>query len=80
MLLTLSQYMPRQRPPYPNPLYVEILEKVLAEAKPLAYSHGAITGGEPPLHPYFGEALKMIARRGLTYHFFNQCKRFSKNH
>ena len=56
----------------------ELLEKVLTEAKPLGYRHLAITGGEPPLHPQFGEALELIARHGYTYHFLTNARNFSR--
>lgn len=59
-------------------LPLEVLEKVLLEAKPLGYNHVAITGGEPPLHPQFGEALEMIAGHGYTYHFLTNARNFSR--
>jgi MoaA/NifB/PqqE/SkfB family radical SAM enzyme len=59
-------------------LPLEVLEKVLVEAKPLGYRHVAITGGEPPLHPRFGEALDLIATHGYTYHFLTNARNFQK--
>jgi MoaA/NifB/PqqE/SkfB family radical SAM enzyme len=59
-------------------LPLEVLEKILAEAKPLGYTHAAITGGEPPLHPRFGEALEIIARHGFSYHFLTNARNFQK--
>ena len=59
-------------------LPLEILEKVLLEAKPLGYRHIAITGGEPPLHPRFGEALDLIATHDYTYHFLTNARNFQK--
>lgn len=59
-------------------LPLEILEKVLLEAKPLGYRHVAITGGEPPLHPRFGEALDLIASHDYTYHFLTNARNFQK--
>ena len=59
-------------------LPLEVLEKVLLEAKPLGYRHIAITGGEPPLHPRFGEALDLIATHGYTYHFLTNARNFPK--
>lgn len=56
----------------------ELLEKILVEGKPLGYSHVAITGGEPPMHPRFGECLDVIAKHGLTYHFLTNARNFSK--
>jgi MoaA/NifB/PqqE/SkfB family radical SAM enzyme len=59
-------------------LPLEVLEKILSEARPLGYSHVALTGGEPPLHPRFGEALDLIARHGYTYHFLTNARNFSR--
>ncbi len=59
-------------------LPLELLDKILTEARPLGYHHVAITGGEPPLHPQFGEALEIIARHGCTYHFLTNARNFSK--
>jgi MoaA/NifB/PqqE/SkfB family radical SAM enzyme len=59
-------------------LPLEILEKILLEAKPLGYRHVAITGGEPPLHPRFGEALDLIATHDYTYHFLTNARNFQK--
>jgi MoaA/NifB/PqqE/SkfB family radical SAM enzyme len=59
-------------------LPLEVLEKILREARPLGYHHLALTGGEPPLHPRFGEALELIARHGYTYHFLTNARQFSK--
>ena len=52
------------------------LDKILREAKPLGYHHVALTGGEPPLHPKFGEALDLIAAHGFTYHFLTNARGF----
>ncbi len=52
------------------------LDKILREAKPLGYHHVALTGGEPPLHPKFGEALDLIAEHGFTYHFLTNARGF----
>jgi MoaA/NifB/PqqE/SkfB family radical SAM enzyme len=57
---------------------LDLLAKILIEAKPLGYTHIAITGGEPPLHPQFGEALELIAQHGYTYHFLTNARNFSK--
>jgi MoaA/NifB/PqqE/SkfB family radical SAM enzyme len=59
-------------------LSLELLEKILSQARPLGYHHVAITGGEPPMHPQFGEALELIARHGYTYHFLTNARNFSK--
>ena len=56
----------------------ELLDRILTEAKPLGYAHVAITGGEPPMHPRFGECLDIIARHGLTYHFLTNARNFQK--
>ncbi len=59
-------------------LPLDLLEKILCEAKPLGYHHIAITGGEPPMHPRFGEALELIALHGYTYHFLTNARNFQK--
>ena len=59
-------------------LPLDLLEKILREAKPLGYHHIAITGGEPPMHPRFGEALELIAQHGYTYHFLTNARNFQK--
>ena len=59
-------------------LPLDVLEKVLREAKPLGYHHVGITGGEPPLHPRFGEALDLIATHGYTFHFLTNARNFQK--
>lgn len=59
-------------------LPLNVLEKILIEAKPLGYHHVAITGGEPPMHPRFGEALEIIARHGCSYHFLTNARNFQK--
>lgn len=59
-------------------LSLEVLEKILIEAKPLGYTHVAITGGEPPLHPRFGQAIEIIVGHGYTYHFLTNARNFQK--
>jgi MoaA/NifB/PqqE/SkfB family radical SAM enzyme len=59
-------------------LPLDVLEKILIEAKPLGYQHVAITGGEPPMHPRFSEALDIIANHGFTYHFLTNARNFQK--
>ncbi|MCG3161320.1 MAG: hypothetical protein JMDDDDMK_02487 [Acidobacteria bacterium] len=59
-------------------LPLDVLEKILIEAKPLGYAHVAITGGEPPMHPRFGEALDIIAEHGYSYHFLTNARNFQK--
>ncbi|MGH9854609.1 MAG: radical SAM protein [Blastocatellia bacterium] len=59
-------------------LSLDVLEKILVEAKPLGYNHVAITGGEPPMHPRFGEALDIIAKHGFSYHFLTNARNFQK--
>ena len=59
-------------------LPLELLDKILGEAKPLGYQHVGLTGGEPPMHPRFGDALEIIARQGYTYHFLTNARNFSK--
>jgi MoaA/NifB/PqqE/SkfB family radical SAM enzyme len=59
-------------------LPLAVLEKVLREAKPLGYHHVALTGGEPALHPRFGECLDRIVEAGYTYHFLTNARNFEK--
>ena len=59
-------------------LPLAVLEKVLQEAKPLGYHHVALTGGEPALHPRFGECLDRIVEAGYTYHFLTNARNFEK--
>ncbi|HZS07566.1 MAG TPA: radical SAM protein [Blastocatellia bacterium] len=59
-------------------LPLDLLDKILREAAPLGYRHVAITGGEPPMHPRFGEALDIIAGHGLTCHFLTNARNFQK--
>ncbi|MEP7342270.1 MAG: radical SAM protein [Acidobacteriota bacterium] len=56
----------------------ELLDRIISGAKPLGYNHVAITGGEPPMHPRFGECLDIIARHGVTYHFLTNARNFQK--
>jgi MoaA/NifB/PqqE/SkfB family radical SAM enzyme len=57
---------------------LDTLEKILAEGQPLGYRHIALTGGEPPMHPRFGEALDLIANHGFTFHFLTNGRNFQK--
>lgn len=59
-------------------LPLEVLEKILVEARPLGYNHAALTGGEPPMHPRFGECLDLVAGHGFSYHFLTNARNFSK--
>ena len=59
-------------------LPLPVLEKVLREGKPLGYHHVALTGGEPALHPRFGECLDRIVEAGYTYHFLTNARNFEK--
>jgi MoaA/NifB/PqqE/SkfB family radical SAM enzyme len=59
-------------------LPLAVLEKVMREAKPLGYHHVALTGGEPALHPRFGECLDRIVEAGYTYHFLTNARNFEK--
>lgn len=57
---------------------LDLLERILRDARPFGYKHVAITGGEPPMHPRFGDALEMIAQHGYTYHFLTNARNFQK--
>lgn len=59
-------------------LKLDLLESILKQAKPFGYKHVGITGGEPPMHPKFGEACELITRHGFTYHFLTNGRNFPK--
>jgi MoaA/NifB/PqqE/SkfB family radical SAM enzyme len=57
---------------------LDLLERILREARSFGYKHLAITGGEPPMHPRFGDALELIAQHDYTYHFLTNARNFQK--
>ena len=59
-------------------LPLETLDKILREARPLGDNHVALTGGEPPMHPRFGECLDLIASHGYPYHFLTNARNFPR--
>lgn len=56
---------PEERPDFP----IELLDKLLIEAMPFGLKHVGLTGGEPHLHPQFGEIVEKIISYGYTWHF-----------
>ncbi len=47
---------------------LDVLQKILREAKSYGLNYIAITGGEPTLHPRFDEMLEMVAGEGFKFH------------
>ncbi|MBT7074825.1 MAG: radical SAM protein [Anaerolineae bacterium] len=56
---------PEERSDFP----MELLPKLLMEARPFGAKHVALTGGEPFLHPQFTEMVETIVSAGYTWHF-----------
>jgi MoaA/NifB/PqqE/SkfB family radical SAM enzyme len=50
-------------------LSLEILDKVLQEAKACGIDHLAFTGGEPTIHRRFGEIVRRVCEAGYTFGF-----------
>ncbi|MCC5468007.1 radical SAM protein [Pelosinus baikalensis] len=50
-----------------NDLSLELLNKVLKEAKNLEVRHIALTGGEAGLHSDFNKAVDLIVKNGYTF-------------
>jgi pyruvate-formate lyase-activating enzyme len=48
---------------------LEVLPRLLEDARLFGARHAALTGGEPGLHPQFGELVGMLDRAGYTWHF-----------
>jgi len=46
---------------------VALIEKIAAHAKALGASRLDFTGGEPTLHPHFGDILNILARKDLNF-------------
>ena len=62
---------PKERPDFP----MELLDKLLTEAMPFGARHGALTGGEPHLHPQFEEMVEKIISYGYTWSFVSHGQR-----
>jgi MoaA/NifB/PqqE/SkfB family radical SAM enzyme len=56
---------PEERPDFP----VDLLPRLLVEAKPYGVKHVSLTGGEPHLHPDFEHMVEMIVAAGNTWAF-----------
>lgn len=57
-------------------LPVELLRRILKEAKTYGISHIAFTGGEPTIHPQLDEILKIVTGMGFTYHIVTNAWNF----
>ncbi len=56
---------PKQRPDFP----MQLLPRLLMEAKAFGTKHIALTGGEPHLHPQFDQIADMVVSAGYTWSF-----------
>ena len=56
---------PDERPDFP----LDLLPRLLVEAKPFGVRHIALTGGEPRLHPQFEQIVAMVVGAGYTWSF-----------
>ncbi len=54
---------PVERPDFP----IDLLPRLLVEAKPFGTTHVSLTGGEPHLHPRFEQMINMIVHAGYTW-------------
>ena len=50
-------------------LKLEIMEKILLDAKLLGFDYLSFTGGEPTMHPEFSEILAMVSGAGYRFGF-----------
>lgn len=63
----------------PSDLPLELLERVLEQGQRFySCAHAALTGGEPTLHPEFGEVVRTIVRFGYTWHVVTNGQGFEK--
>jgi len=63
---------------YPEEHYdfsLDLLERLLNEARPFGAHHVALTGGEPCLHPDFEQMVEMVVDAGYTWHFVSNSLR-----
>jgi len=59
-------------------LKIEIVEKILMEAKAHGFDHLSFTGGEPTMHPGFAEVLTMVCEAGYKFGFVTNGWNFTK--
>lgn len=60
----------------PKQFPVDLLLKILREAKPLGAKIVGFTGGEPTLHPKLGEILEIVKNEGYRCYFVTNAGRF----
>lgn len=60
----------------PKQFPVDLLLKILREAKPLGAKIVGFTGGEPTLHPKLGEILEIVKNEGYRCYFVTNASRF----
>lgn len=57
---------------------IEIIEKILSNARAQGFDFLSLTGGEPTLHPEFETIIKMTAEAGYTFGFVSNGWNFTK--
>lgn len=62
----------------PESFPVDLLGKILREARPYGASLVGFTGGEPTLHPHLEEILRAVTREGYHYYLVTNGARFEK--
>lgn len=59
----------RGHPPERHDFPLELLPRLLEEARPFGLQRVALTGGEPRLHPQFERIVESIVQAGFSWHF-----------
>ena len=59
-------------------LKIEILERILQNARGHGFDHLSFTGGEPTLHPRFTEMLTMVSEAGYNFGFVTNGWNFTR--
>lgn len=61
-------------------LPLEILERLLAEAKDFGFDHVSFTGGDPTVYRHFPDALRLTAEAGYEFGFVTNGRNFVDTH